>query len=315
MYLSIFFNMIQFETKVKSKNRKEKMKKILKNAKIYTVNKNRDWAEAVVIDDDKIVYVGTNEGADAYADNGAEVKDMQGKMILPGLIDGHIHTLGAGVLPSGIILGGLTTKEEIFETIKKYINENPDDECYFGMGWLESIFGDKGPNKADLDAITDKPIALISASCHTCWANSKAFELANITKDTPDPIPNVQFFMRDENGEPTGYCIENKPLNMVFSGADYIPMDKVFPALSYISQQLVSEGITTSAGLGIIVSLYGTGHPFLGVFCLMFCGFCDAFDGKVARTKKNRTEQEIKFGIQIDSLSDLVAFGVLPACR
>lgn len=69
-----------------------------------------------------------------------------------------------------------------------------------------------------------------------------------------------------------------------------------------------------SAGLGIMVSLNGTGHPYLGIFFLLFCGLCDAFDGRVARTKAGRTEREKKFGIQIDSLSDLVAFGVLPAC-
>ena len=69
-----------------------------------------------------------------------------------------------------------------------------------------------------------------------------------------------------------------------------------------------------SAGLGIFISLNGDGHPYIGVFFLLFCGLCDAFDGKVARTKKDRTEEECKFGIQIDSLSDLVAFGVLPAC-
>ena len=68
-----------------------------------------------------------------------------------------------------------------------------------------------------------------------------------------------------------------------------------------------------SAGLGITVTLIGQGHPFIGTFFLLFCGLCDAFDGEVARHKKNRTEEEIKFGIQIDSLSDLVAFGVLPA--
>lgn len=68
-----------------------------------------------------------------------------------------------------------------------------------------------------------------------------------------------------------------------------------------------------SAGLGITITLMGQGHPFLGTFFLLFCGLCDAFDGEVARRKKNRTEDEIKFGIQIDSLSDLVAFGVLPA--
>lgn len=69
-----------------------------------------------------------------------------------------------------------------------------------------------------------------------------------------------------------------------------------------------------SAGSGIIVSLSGHGHPYVGIIFLLVCGLCDAFDGKVARTKKDRTDVEKKFGIQIDSLSDLVAFGVLPAC-
>lgn len=69
-----------------------------------------------------------------------------------------------------------------------------------------------------------------------------------------------------------------------------------------------------SAGTGIFVSLSGSGHPYWGTFFLLFCGLCDAFDGQVARTKQNRTETEKNYGIQIDSLSDLVAFGVLPAC-
>ncbi len=69
-----------------------------------------------------------------------------------------------------------------------------------------------------------------------------------------------------------------------------------------------------SASSGILVSLSGPGHPYIGAFFLLFSGLCDAFDGKVARTKKDRTPAECSFGIQIDSLSDLVAFGVLPAC-
>lgn len=67
-----------------------------------------------------------------------------------------------------------------------------------------------------------------------------------------------------------------------------------------------------SACAGIIVSLAGPGHPYIGTFFLLVCGLCDAFDGKVARRKKDRTDAEKAFGIQIDSLSDLVAFGVLP---
>lgn len=69
-----------------------------------------------------------------------------------------------------------------------------------------------------------------------------------------------------------------------------------------------------SAVTGILVSLDGHGHPYIGVMFLLLCGLCDTFDGRVARSKKNRTKKEKDFGVQIDSLSDLVAFGVLPVC-
>lgn len=77
---------------------------------------------------------------------------------------------------------------------------------------------------------------------------------------------------------------------------------------------LLTYASLISATLGILICMDGQGHPFIGVFFLMLSGLCDAFDGKVARTKKNRTIQEQRYGIQIDSLADLVAFGVLPAC-
>lgn len=69
-----------------------------------------------------------------------------------------------------------------------------------------------------------------------------------------------------------------------------------------------------SGTIGIMLCLNGMGHPYLGMFFLLFFGLCDTFDGKVARSKKDRTTQMKKFGIQIDSLSDLIAFGMLPAC-
>ena len=69
-----------------------------------------------------------------------------------------------------------------------------------------------------------------------------------------------------------------------------------------------------SACCGVIISLEGKGHPYIGTFFLLGCGLFDAFDGMVARTKKDRSEFEKKYGVQIDSLSDLAAFGVLPMC-
>ena len=82
----------------------------------------------------------------------------------------------------------------------------------------------------------------------------------------------------------------------------------------YNYTMFLTYGSLISALLGIIISLHGPGHPFIGIYFLLVCGLCDAFDGKVARTKKDRTIEEQKFGIQVDSLADLVAFGVLPAC-
>lgn len=70
---------------------------------------------------------------------------------------------------------------------------------------------------------------------------------------------------------------------------------------------------TISGVVGIIVTMTGMGHPYCGTLFLMLSGLLDGFDGKVARTKKDRTELEKEFGIQIDSLSDLICFGVLPA--
>ena len=66
-----------------------------------------------------------------------------------------------------------------------------------------------------------------------------------------------------------------------------------------------------SGVFGILMAI--NGHTFIAVLALMFSGLCDMFDGKVARTKKKRTKEEKSFGIQLDSLSDLVCFGVLPA--
>ena len=64
---------------------------------------------------------------------------------------------------------------------------------------------------------------------------------------------------------------------------------------------------------GTIIAMSGLGHPYIGMFLMLFAGLCDGFDGRVARTKKNRSPLELKFGVQIDSFSDLISFGMLPA--
>lgn len=77
---------------------------------------------------------------------------------------------------------------------------------------------------------------------------------------------------------------------------------------------ILTYASVVSATVGIFVALTGAQHPYIATFCLMFCGLCDAFDGRVARKKKDRTKDMCVFGVQIDSLSDMIAFGVLPVC-
>ena len=87
--------------------------RIFHNGKIYTVNKNQPWAEAVVLDGDKIVFVGSNEEALAMKGADTQVQDLEGKMMMPGFIDGHVHPLMAAAFSSGIKLDKCNTKEEI----------------------------------------------------------------------------------------------------------------------------------------------------------------------------------------------------------
>jgi len=150
--------------------------RVLLNGKFFTANEKMPWAEAVVLHDNKIAYVGTNEEAKKFANNEGVVEDLDGKLVTPGLIDGHLHVFAATMFEGLLRLDGMTP-QEMYEAIAKDVKEHPDREAYTGMGWFDTAFGGTGPNKKDLDAICpDKPMAYLSASMHTVWCNSKALE-------------------------------------------------------------------------------------------------------------------------------------------
>ena len=222
--------------------------KVYKNGLIYTVDGSRSCAQAFAVDGNKFVYVGSDDGAKAYEWDADEVIDLNGKFVLPGLIDGHAHPIGAAVFNCGLILNDYPDKESLLTAVKQYVADNPDEQSYFGMGWKEAIFAadPNGPTTDLLDEIcTDKPIALLSSSCHTCWVNSKAFELAGIDKNTPDPKPGSHFFVRDDEGNPTGYCKEITCIQMIFAGTDYIKGDLVLEKLSELAARYASVGVTS----------------------------------------------------------------------
>jgi len=175
------------------------------NGRIYTVDTQRSWAEAVAISADRIIYVGTNDGARALAGTGTTVVDLRGRMMLPGFQDSHIHPVSGGVETGVCDLNGATGLTEYRSVIAAYAAANPGVPWVLGGGWLMSDFGPGGsPDKTILDELVpDRPVFLSSSDGHTGWANSRALEIAGITRDTPDPIDG-RIDRDPETGEPNG---------------------------------------------------------------------------------------------------------------
>ena len=177
---------------------------VFKNGSIYTVDKNRTWAQALAIAEDQIIYVGDNEGVEAYIGPKTDVVDLKGKMVLPGFVEAHAHPSHAMDLLGNISLYSLESLEEYQKAIKEFVDKHPHSEFYRGSGWADTLFPNLGPSKEILDdLVPDKPIAFVSYDGHSVWANSITLERAKITKDTSDPAGGR--IERDpETGEPTG---------------------------------------------------------------------------------------------------------------
>ncbi len=202
--------------------------KIYVNGSIFTVNDKSEWAQAVAVEGNKIIYVGDREGAEALCDAETEVCDLDGKMLLPGFIDGHCHPVLAAHYLCGIYLEIEWGVEECLAEIERFVKENPDNDTYFGLGYAEWIFDETGPKKEMLDAICpDKPMMILGSSGHEAWVNTRALELAGITKDTPNPIPGFHYFHRDAEGNPTGHLLEMGTETMVIEKINFFDHDVI----------------------------------------------------------------------------------------
>jgi predicted amidohydrolase YtcJ len=176
---------------------------VLTGGTIYTVDGDARTVSALAVTDGKIVYVGDDAGAQAYVDEGTDVRDLAGRAVFPGFTDSHAHLPDGGGTLLGLGLGGIMTEEEVLAEVKAYAEAHPDLPFIVGSGWELSLFKDANPHKSLLDAIVpDRPVFLVAADGHNGWANSKALENAGITAETQDP-PKGRI-ERDEAGNPTG---------------------------------------------------------------------------------------------------------------
>lgn len=228
------------------------MKKVFYNGTIYT-GEETPYADYVVIEGNLIIEVGSQFNEELYRREGAELIDLNGRMLLPGFIDAHAHPFTSAFQLSQIVLSFEMDENEILQTVKTYIEENPENDSYFGIGYAENVFGEEGPNKGMLDLIcADKPVILVGASGHEAWVNSKALERAGIDRSTPDPIPGAQFYKRDHEGNPSGHLIESAPITRIIKAVDPFVMEKAEQTLLKLLQEFSSFGITSIVDCGFI---------------------------------------------------------------
>jgi predicted amidohydrolase YtcJ len=215
------------------------------DGRIYTVDPDRSWAEAVAVADGRIAYVGSSAGARELIGSNTTVVDLGGRMMLPAFQDSHIHPISAGIEASRCDLNNLTSLADYRTTIAGYAAGNPDVEWITGGGWLMSVFGPGGrPGKSIIDELVpDRPVFLSSADGHSGWANSRALEIAGITRDTPDPPDGI--IDRDpETGEAIG-SLQEGAMSLV---TRHIPAETLtdrIGGLRYAIDLMHSYGITS----------------------------------------------------------------------
>lgn len=220
LLIVMLFNSVFTGSTLAKKNSNQAANLIFKNGDVYTVDKDRSWAEAVAVKDGKIIYVGDNEGVAAFKGTDTRVIDLKGKMLMPGFIDSHNHAYLMAESLFWLSLNPYSTVEERQQAIKDYLKEHPDIKQLRGVGWDEikrdSESRGLAPKELLDQIVSDIPAVFIENSHHSILVNSKALEIAGIDKNTPDPQGGI--IERDpKTGEPTGILHEFSAQNLVIN--------------------------------------------------------------------------------------------------
>lgn len=218
---------------------------VIVNGKVYLERER--FAQAVCIEDGIIKAVGTNEECRAAAPAGAREYDAQGRTVVPGFNDSHMHLYFVGENLESIDVHGCTSMAEVKKIARDFIarTQPPKGTFLHGLGWNQDYFTDEARmmDRHDLDEITTEyPLVLERACGHAVTANSLAIEMAGITKDTPQP--EGAHFDVDENGEPTGIFRETAA-NMVMALRHEPTVEEIEHTLRTAMAHAAQWGITS----------------------------------------------------------------------
>ncbi|HZH29975.1 MAG TPA: amidohydrolase family protein, partial [Pyrinomonadaceae bacterium] len=179
---------------------------VLTNGKIFTADGRGTTAEAVAIEGERIVAVGTSaEIARSYS--GARTIDLRGRLATPGFNDAHIHFIGGGLSLLRVELIGAKTLAEAKARIAAKVRELPPGAWILGRGWDHTLWGGRWPTRADLDAVApNNPVFVQRVDGHVSWANTLALSKAGVTRESRAPEGGE--ILHDDAGQPTGILKE-----------------------------------------------------------------------------------------------------------
>ena len=219
---------------------------LITGARVYTADPDHPWAQAIVIDGNRIHYVGTDAEARACADQGAERIHLPGALAVPGLNDGHVHmSLGAEAL--GMLnLEGIVTLPALQAALRDYAAAQPRLPWIEGYGVAYEVFDgfDRPEREALDDAVADRPVYLRAFDWHTSWANTLALRRAGIAGGAPLPRPN-EVVVDPASGLATGMLKERLAQERVTALIDAPTMDQRDDALRRAIHYVNSLGITS----------------------------------------------------------------------
>lgn len=189
-----------------SAQHKKSVSLLLTGGKVFTADARGRIEEAIAVDGNRIVAVGSTAEIEA-AYTGARTIDLKGKLVTPGFNDAHIHFLQGGRALMLVNLNGAKTLAEAKARVAARVGEVQPGAWVLGRGWDQTLWGGEWPTKRDLDEVAPaNPVFLQRVDGHTNWANSLALQKAGITRETRDPQGGE--VVRDASGEPTGILKE-----------------------------------------------------------------------------------------------------------
>jgi predicted amidohydrolase YtcJ len=218
---------------------------VLTNGKVYTMDAERTWAEAVAIRNGRIIFVGSAADAKKHTGSATKVVDLGQKMLLPSFQDVHIHPIGGGLAYLSCTLFDEPDLEAVLAKVARCVADNLDAEAIVGTGWSWGMFiGEATPDKKLLDAIdSSRPLIFGDADGHTLWVNSSALALADVTADTPDPEGGAIGRVAGST-EPSGTLLEGPGMDLLTSKLPATSLAEKEQGLLYAQRYLHGLGIT-----------------------------------------------------------------------